>query len=169
VRARVFFCLLPAVAFLGGCYDAPLGPAKAPFDSRLVGDWRCIGFQDNDEPGGTLRIALSDATHADVSCVKGCEGEEFGYRLHLTKLRSVPLLNAQELKDGGPSGSWYFVRYTFHRPNLLHFEFVHDEALKGVPETSEALRSALEKRLGDPKTFEDYLVCVKAGAPAESR
>jgi hypothetical protein len=168
MRARVLGPVL-AAAVLAGCYDAPLGPASMPFDARLYGEWRCLSVTNSDEPLGVLRIVPFDATHGELTCVKGCEGDTLHYRLHVTKVRAVTLLNAQAVEEGKPTGTWNFLRYELHRPTVLDVRSIHDEVFKGVPETSDALRAALSKRVADDATYDDDLVCAKAGAAGETR
>ena len=162
---------------LAGCFDfeAPLGPATVPIDPRLLGQWRCMGFEESGtDRVGVIQFSALDKVQYDVGPPPTCEGTDCmdRFRAHITKIAGMTLLNARELKDGKPDEKWNFVRYTFYRPNILHLDLVSDDVLKVKPETTETLRRAFEKQRKDPRLFEDYLICVKVvpkeAAPAAS-
>jgi hypothetical protein len=158
--------LLAAILPLAGCFDfdAPLGPPTTPIDARLLGSWRCIGFEaQTTDTVGTIQFAALDGTQYDIGPGPGCEGSDCmdRFRAHITKVAGMTLLNARELKDGELAAKWNFVRYTFHRPNVLQLELADDEVLKVKPETTETLRRGLERERRNPKLFQDYLVCLK--------
>jgi hypothetical protein len=162
-HCAVFVCMLP----LGGCFefDVPLGPATVPIDRRLIGDWRCTGFDSGADADkvGHLRFHADDATHYEISSLDPCEGSECmpPYRAHITKVGKATILNAQEIKKDAGDEKWSFVRATLYRPNILHLSLADDDKFKDVAQDAHALKKAVEKRMLAKGVFVDYMVCVK--------
>lgn len=164
--------MLASTLPLTACFEfsVPLGPPKDPVDPRLVGEWRCMGFEagaDSDKVG-RLRFRVLDPQHYEVTTGDACDGSDCmpPYRAYITRIGKVTILNAQEIKKEGPDDAkWSFVRVTFDRPNTLHLAIADDDKFKDVPQTSAALARALRRRMDLPGTFEDYMMCVRV-APA---
>jgi len=159
------WCLLGLALPLFGCieFDAPLGPPKSPIDPNLLGEWRCMSFGTPD-PDVVVRMNVQALEPNHYEVVFPCDQPDHPdcrFRAHITRLHHTPILSAEEMEGGKGSGKWYFVRYTFHRYNLLRFEVADHDALKDVPETSSALRQALGKEMKRHGVFLDYLACAK--------
>jgi len=163
-RCAFLVCMLP----LSGCFefDVPLGPATVPIDPRLVGEWRCTGFEGNADSDkiGHLRFQVADTNHYEVTSPDPCEGSDCmpPYRAHITTVGKATILNAQEIKkDEGGDVKWSFVRATLYQPNILHLSLADDEKFKDVPQDTRALKKAVQKRMDTKGVFVDYMVCVK--------
>lgn len=158
---------------LGGCFefDVPLGPPTVPVDRRLIGDWRCTGFDSGADADkvGHLRFHAADATHYEISSTDPCEGSECmpPYRAHITKVGKATILNAQEIKKDAPGDEkWSLVRATLYRPNVLHLALADDDKFKDVAQDAHALEKAVEKRMRTTGVFVDYMVCIKPAPSA---
>ena len=149
------------------CYefDFPLDVKReVKVDERLLGSWGCLSSE-NDADGGRLNLTItkSDATtmsfKADfVSDDDKKEGTTFDvYGSTLAPGRFLNVRDTGEKADG----KWSFIRYSLLLPNVLRIELVNDEPFKDLPKNQALLRSAIQKRIGDPSVYSEYCVCVR--------
>jgi hypothetical protein len=168
--------LILAVPF-AGCYefDVPLGPPSVPVDARLLGDWRCVGFESASlEADKVIRLQFNamDQAQYEITSPDMCNKDEEDcrsvFRAHTSRVGDTTFLNTQTVrKDGTLEPRWSYVRVRLHDPNVLHLDLVDDDAFKDVAQTTEGLRKALGKRMKLAGTFSDFCVCARIGSKAE--
>jgi hypothetical protein len=151
--------VVSTLALLGCPYSGPTPIADAsarPLDTRLVGDWHCSS--PDSKEGLALRFTAISPVELEVDEV-GAE-KPSPFRLQSATLDGTPVLN---LKDRNPDDQdgWALGRYTFLRPNVVHFELAREEPFKAAPagtKPAETARTALARS----ELFADYCVCIRA-------
>jgi len=170
MRARRLL-LLAAAAALGGCYEfeVPLDPTPTrDVDQALLGTWRCLGSnaKADDAP---INFVVAAAGPRAYSIRIEASGDPPGqYEGYASEVKGRTVLSVRDVGPKPGDRPWSFARYELLRPDILHVELADEDALKGVPRTSEALRAALEQRDGQPDLYADFCVCVRARVEAKT-
>jgi hypothetical protein len=151
--------VLGAALCLSGClYDQPLAPGAAePLDPAVMGAWKCVN------PDGDEVETLTVGTAADRRYRVGLAGGEDKpsvFTAYPVTFESQKVVNIQEVVDG-QARKWTLVRYTLHRPTVLHVEFAHHEPFEGAA-TAEQRLKVLREELKEGRLFGDFCVCIRA-------
>jgi hypothetical protein len=163
---------------LTGCFefDVPLTPPTIKVDTRLLGEWRCVGFESASSDADKvvhLQFKAMDEMQYEITSPDMCNKDDDAecpsvFHAYASSVANTTFLNTKIVrKNGTLEPEWTFARARLHDPNVLHLDLVDDEAFKGVPRTSEALRKALAKRMKVAGTFSEYCVCARVGSKAE--
>lgn len=153
---------------LWGCYESrfPLGPPEAATETRLIGNWRCVqGDEDNEKP---FVLTIMSFDEKQYYAGLAMEGEKtLHYRAFSTPVRGTTLLNVQEIEAAPEPAKrkWFFVRYRLLRDNILHVEIVREEPFKGIDPSPSAVREILEGKIESPELYRDFCVCTKIVEP----
>ncbi|PYQ55606.1 MAG: hypothetical protein DMF78_01465 [Acidobacteria bacterium] len=151
--------VLSTLPLLGCPYDSPTPVADAstrPLDTRLAGDWRCVGPKDKEAV--VLRFAAISPVELEVDQVGADKPNPF--RLHSGTLDGAPVLNLED-RNPDDKNKWALGRYTFLRPNVVHFELAREEPFKAAPAGTKPAETA-SKALARSDLFADYCVCIRA-------
>jgi hypothetical protein len=150
--------LSAAVAVLPACLsETPIVPgAPAPIDERLLGVWRCVSPDADEEATITLTVRRRDATS-----YAGTMGESADktspFEAHLVGTREHALVNVKETETDS-AAKWTVVRHAFLRPAVLHLDILDYDAFRAAPKEAPAA-------LQDPKRREsllkDWCTCVR--------
>jgi hypothetical protein len=162
MRIRTVCALLPlAVMALPGCLsETPIVPgAPAPIDERLLGAWRCVSPEANEEATTTLTLRRRDATSYAGTMAESPE-KASGFEAHVVGKGDGALVNVKDT-DTESKESWTVVRYALLRPDVLHLDMAdYDAYQKAGKDAPVALR--------DPKRREtllrDWCTCVRVRA-----
>jgi len=76
------------------------------------------------------------------------------------------ILNARRSKGQRRGRQVELRALTLYRPNILHLAIADDEKFKDVAQTAHALKRAVGKRMNLPRTFQDYMLCVRLPPPS---
>lgn len=168
-RCRAAAVLL-ATAMALGCYesDFPLDPApRGEVEKAWLGTWRCLPFNaDADEQPVTVRVKPGqDRRYAITWQETGKDPER--YEAFATSIRGTSLWNVRELKAGGETGSWVYLRPSLLRPSVVQVQVVDGKALEKVEKSAPAVRRSIEQQLSRPGLYADFCVCVAAKEPDE--
>jgi len=151
--------VLGAAVMLSGClYDHPVAPgAPEALDPAVMGRWKCVSPDGDGVETLTVSAGPDRRYRAEVA---GTDEKPFVFTGYPVTFESQKVVNVQELVDGEPR-KWTLVRYTLHRPTVLHLEGARREPLEGartVEERARAARSALK----EGRLFDDFCVCIRA-------
>jgi len=166
---RSSLCAVLSLA-LSGCYaDFPLDATpQVDLDDRLLGTWRCLPADVSaDEEAATFVFSVvRDRVYGIQFQEEGKEPEL--YEAHVSRLKREQFLNVRFLDPSAPK-PWAFARYSFLLPHVLHLQYVDEDAFKGVQQTPQAYRRALEKLPRDSPFYVEYAVCARAKAEHQAQ
>jgi hypothetical protein len=164
-RYGVISLALAGALALGACFDfeSPLDETQLlDLDPSLLGTWRCLP-SDPDPTAEPANIVVTVARNRVYAIAFEEQKEDPDrYEGYASKVRSQIILNVRNLHPRYPDKSWAFARYSFLLPNVVRVEFVSDDALNAVEQSSAALRSAIEQLGSSRELFTDFCVCVRA-------
>jgi hypothetical protein len=162
--------LWPPTIVCAACFDFPVPlspPQDAVVDQRLLGVWRCV----TDDPDGDKPMRLEfrrfDATQYEISAK--AEGEETeAYRAHTSTIADRTFLNVREVDKIEEDGNWVYLKYDLLKDDVLDFEIVDPDQFKEKPQSSEAIRSALERDIGNPELLARLCLCLRVNEPTQA-
>lgn len=157
--------LVASVVPLGACYDFGVPLDSAPtraVDSKLLGTWRCLGTEPSPD-AKPANIVVSAGGERIYGIRFEAEGESPDlYEAYASEIKGQIVLNVRDLDPRASTRPWTFARYSFLLPDVLRVQLVSDDELKGVEQTSLALRTALEERGARTELYIDFCVCLRA-------
>lgn len=163
-RALRALWLVASVVPLGACYDfgAPLDSAPTQaVDSKLLGTWRCLGTQPSaDAEPGSIVVTVGGERVYTIRFEAEGESPDL-YEAYASEIKGQVVLNVRDLDPRASAKPWAFARYSFLLPDVLRIQLVSDDELKGVEQTSVALRSALEEHDAKTGLYVDFCVCLR--------
>ena len=143
-----------------GCYqsDSPLDASpQSPIDARLIGAWRCVGPDRDDD-------AITITTAASAKGLYAITWEEPGkkpdrYEGYVVALQGTTVINVRETST--PPSQWSLVHVDFLQPDVALIKVVNETLLEKRSAT--AVRATLEQQRANPALYEkDPLVCLRA-------
>jgi hypothetical protein len=162
IRGAIFqrTILLIVAGLATGCYESefPLDPApQVQTDSRLMGAWRCVTPDANDE-ASTLTVDGSQGRTYAVTLQESGKPPD-RYEGYTSSLKAMTLVNLRNI--AATPKRWVFIHYAFLQPNILLIQVVHERLLKGVAKSPAAVRKTIERERLNPELYEDSIVCVR--------
>lgn len=154
-----------ATVLLAGCYESPfpLGPvAEGTIDSRLLGTWRCVQPEEDENKPLLITALPFDEKQYYVGLASEEEKTDH-YRAYSSSVRGATLLNIQALEpDVEPTErKWSFVRASLLKQNVLQLEIVREEPFKNIEPSARAIREVVERLLESPELYLEYCVCAR--------
>lgn len=167
---RTSWSRLPIVLILAGlaagCFEStvPLDPAPVvAVEAGFGGLWRCLPLDGNPtEPPATLTVTLEMATRTFAATWQESGDPPVQYEGFASAVDRATYLNTRERKADGSLSTWFFVRPTLLRQNVLLIQVVDAPAMTGAPATAAGLREALRRRRDDPRLLTDGALCARA-------
>ena len=162
MRGAIFLrmILLIVAGLATGCYESEFPLDQAPqvqTDSRLVGAWRCVTPDANDE-ASTLTVDGSQGRTYAVTLQESGKPPD-RYEGYTSSLKAITLMNLRDV--AATPTRWVFIHYAFLQANVLLIQVVHERLLKGVAKSPAAVRKTIERERLNPALYEGSIVCVR--------
>lgn len=156
-RVGLFGVVLAAVVLPGCLSETPIAPgAASPIDERLVGTWRCVSGDEDEEGTFTLTVVRQSATSYSVSVAESDE-KASRFEAFLVGAGENVLANVKDTETES-ADRWTLARHTLYRSDVLHLQAIDYEKYK-------AQRKDIPAALKDPKRrddlFIDWCTCVR--------
>lgn len=169
-RRPIGAALLLTMVCLNGCYNfaAPIDPTPTiALDPKLLGSWRCLnGDTKQDEPPATLMFtrARDNVYAARLDVPKEKPGL---YEAFASRVKDQEFLSVRDLGDQAKF-PWYVVHYEFLKPNVLDLQLLDEDKVTEAERSAASLRPVLERHMGEPELFSDFVTCVRASDEAST-
>lgn len=160
VYLKVF--LVAAIALnINGCFDFDLGfyssgvplssSKRSRIDSNLLGNWRQIEMQDQEEPPIDIRfIKFNQREYVLISPDTNDDGWSI-MRAYIVNLKGVLFLNLQSLEED--ERVFLFCRYSISVDKVLTLKLVGKKLFKKEYKSSKKLNKFIKKNLKNSELY----------------